>query len=413
MSGKSELRIFDVNPPQIVVESAIFTDIHPTTSLIENHNNIEFFINGSQTEYLDLNDTMIYLKLNVTGKDRKILVAASTVTPANFFMNALFKDITLSLNDTVVEGGSQMFSYKSTIEDVFNFDDTSKKIQLLPKGFSDDEQIRKNWIKESRDLELVGALRLDFLNQPKYLIPGVNVRLTLTRNSDAFCLNSANGQPRINLIKAMLLVRRVKVSPSVQIGHITGMIKKNAIYPYTKSQVVSYSISQGSLSYFKENLFGSSVLPKFVVVAMTKSLAYTGNFKEDPFNFDHFNVNSVGLYRDGQAVPYRESYAPDFENDLYVCDYVKSMIHGVQHLNTNFTNGITLEKFANGGYTFFTFNLTPDFDITQAQLPQDGNLRLDIKFAKPLAQAINVIIYASFDAELQITNDRQILCDAH
>ena len=36
--------------------------------------------------------------------------------------------------------------------------------------------------------ELVGALRLDFLQQPKYLIPGVSVGIRLTRSKDEFAL---------------------------------------------------------------------------------------------------------------------------------------------------------------------------------------------------------------------------------
>ena len=72
-----------------------------------------------------------------------------------------------------------------------------------------------------------------------------------------------------------------------------------------------------------------------------------------------------------------------------------------------------MADFATGGYCFFTFNLTPDFDMTQVQVARNGNLRLDIRFAKGLAEAINVIIYATFDAEIQTTNDREIIIDAH
>ena len=36
-----------------------------------------------------------------------------------------------------------------------------------------------------------------------------------------------------------------------------------------------------------------------------------------------------------------------------------------------------------------------------------------MRFAKALPQAINVIIYATFDGEIQITNDREIITDAH
>ena len=411
MSGKSELRIFDGDMPQVVVESASFVDINPQTSLSENANTIEFFINGSEVEYLDLNDTLLYLRLKVTAADGKPIAATSNITPSNYLMNALFSDVTLQLNDVVIEGGNQLYAYKSTIESIFGFSNATKKIQLRPIGFNDDEVERKAWLKESRTMELMGALRLDFLNQPKYLVPGVSVRIKLQRSNNKFALIHGSGNPQIKLLQAKMYVRRVKVNPSVSLAHHLGRAKdKNAIYSYNRGQMISYSIAQGSMSHFNDNLFSTKLLPKFVVVGFVKASAYNGSeLESNPFNFEHFNVNSVGLFRDGQSLPYRELYEPNFDEGLYVREYVKSIVHCTQHLNTNLNNGIDLDKFVNGGYTFFTFNLTPDFDYTQRQMPRDGNLRLEVKFAKPLDKAINVLIYATFDTDLQITKTGQII----
>ena len=203
----------------------------------------------------------------------------------------------------------------------------------------------------------------------------------------------------------------MRVAPAVSLAHNKGLANsKNATYFYNRGQMISYSIAQGSLSHFNDNLFSTKLLPKFLVVGFVKASAYNGSELEaDPFNFEHFNVSSVGLFRDGQSLPYRELYEPNFKEGLYTREYVKSIVHCTQHLNTNLSNGIDLEKFANGGYTFFTFNLTPDFDYNQRQSPHDGNLRLEVKFAEPLAKAINVLIYATFDSELQITKDREIV----
>ena len=410
MSGKSELRIFDQELAQVVVEAASFIDINPTTSLSENANTIEFCINGSESEYLDMNDTVLYLRLHVTGADGKALATTSVVTPANYFMNALFKDVTLQLNDTVIEGGNQLYAYKSTFESIFGFSGETKRMQLRPMGYNDDEAARKKWILDKSQVELMGALRLDFLNQPKYLLPGVNVRIMMQRTSNKFALIHGGGDPQIKITQAKLYVRRVRVHPSLALAHNMGLATKNAIYAYNRGQMLSYSVSQGSLSHFNDNLFSTRLLPKFVVVAFVKASAYTGTeLDSNPFNFEHFNVSSVGLFRDGQSLPYRELYEPNFKEGLYTREYLKSMVHCTQHLNTNLSNGISLDKFANGGYTFFTFNLTPDFDYNQRQMPRDGNLRLEIKFAEPLAKAINVLIYATFDSELQITKNREIV----
>ena len=82
-------------------------------------------------------------------------------------------------------------------------------------------------------------------------------------------------------------------------------------------------------------------------------------------------------------------------------------------MNTNNNNGITIADFAEKGYCSFTFNLTLDFDMTQAQRVRDSNLRLDRRFHKNLTHAINVIAYAIFDAKIKITKDRIIIPDAY
>ena len=408
--AKSELCIFSPAPAQGVIDSAVFTDIHPTSLIDGKSEMIEFLINGSQSEYLDLNDTFIYLKLQVKNRNGSDLTDTSPVTPRNYMLNALFSDVSLSLNDTVIEGGDRLYPYKATIENIFHFAEDTKRIQLEPAGYCVDEAKRKVWIAKSAIYELTGALRSDFFNQPKYLIPNVNVRIKLRRSPESFILSSGNnGQPIIEIKQAVLYVRRVKVHPAVRAGHEFGLLKENAHYPVSRSKMISYTIGKGSLSYFKDNIFSSLRLPKFVVVGFVKARAFVGDYKNDPFNFENFDISSVGLLRDGQAYPYRDIYTPDFENELYTREYFTSIIQNTEHLNTNMNNCVTKDLFCNFGRCIFTFSTTPDLSIGLTQLPRDGNLRLDVKFAKPLPEGINVVIYGLFDGEIQITKDMEIL----
>jgi len=412
MSGKAELRLFDDALPQLVVEAASFVDILPTTSLVDESSKIDFMIYGSEREYLDLNDTFLYVKYSVRAADGKSnLPSDSKVVPARYMMNSLFSDVTLAFNDTVIEGGNQLYSYKSTIETIFGFNREAKEVKFAAIGFSDDEDVRKKWIAQSRQTEVAGPLRLDFFNQPKYLLPNVNVHITLTRTKTDFSL-SGGGTTAAKIIfhDIKLYVRRVRVSKPVMMAHEKGLNTRNAIYPHQRGKVVSYSIPKGSLSHNRDNVFSNALLPKFVIVGFVKASSFNGDSQEgDPFHFEHFNVESVGLYRDGQSVPYREIYRPSFAKELVVKDYVKSIIHNTQLMNTNQNNGITLNDFIKNGYTFFTFNMTPDFDYHQQQMAHDGNLRLDIKFEKPLSEPINILVYGLFDTQISITKERHII----
>ena len=119
ISGKSELSIFDKPFPQGVIDDAIFSDIHPV-SAIDNSGNIEFVIKGSQNEYLDMNDSLLCVTVKAVGSKGGVLAADTPVVPSNYFLNALFSDVSLYLNDTMIEGGSSVYPYKSTIETIFN-----------------------------------------------------------------------------------------------------------------------------------------------------------------------------------------------------------------------------------------------------------------------------------------------------
>ena len=77
-------------------------------------------------------------------------------------------------------------------------------------------------------------------------------------------------------------------------------------------------------------------------------------------------------------------------------------------MRRNVNCGISLEEWSNGK-TYFTFNLTPDFCMNQAQPPRKGNMRLEVNFQKALPHSINVIIVGVFDSAIQITKQRRIL----
>jgi len=416
MSGKTELKIFDDHPPQVVVEAGYFEDIHPQTSM-DDSINLEFSVPASNVDYLDLNDTLLSLQVKVVKSDGTALTDKDNPVASNYFMHSLFSDISLSLNDTVIEGGSQLYPYKAVIESELNFNGEAKKTQLLMSGHEYGVVPRKAWIAKSKVLELIGPLRLDFLNHPKYLLPGVAVRIRLTRASSNFSLTWATGDTepeenswKIVIAKAILYVRRVKVHPAVLKAHNFGLQTKNALYPYTRSKVITFIVPQGSSTYFKDNIFSSNLLPKVVVIGLVKGTAFSGSVKHRSLWYGNYGVNRVDLLRNGQSIPYRTGYQCDFDTDLFNDVYLRSIYQNMNSLNTNNGCGITVDHFKEG-ITLFVFNLTPDFDLSERQTVRDSNLRLDLSFKKALTHAINVVAYACYDATLQITKNGEIIQD--
>jgi hypothetical protein len=246
--GKSELCIFDRAMPQAVVDTASFEDIFPVNNISGNNSvDIEFNINGSNSEYFDLNDTLLFVKLKVTKADGKDLVEADDVRGTQYMFHTLFKDAILSFNNVIVEGGNNMYAPKAIIETIINYSNDTKDITLDPIGFDTVENLKKH-IAKSKTYELCGSLQLDLFDQPKYLIPGVNVHLRLKRNIAKYSLvtPTAAFEPILEILEARLIVRRSKVDQSVFIGHQLGLDRKNTCYPIGKTNIVQYSMGKGT-----------------------------------------------------------------------------------------------------------------------------------------------------------------------
>ena len=399
--AKTELCIFDSAAPQVVIDSAVFEEIFPINTVTDG-SDVEFSITGSDTEYLDLNDTLLYVQVKVVGLKDADLAAAVDVTPCNFFFYSLFDDVTLSLNNQKVEGGNRDYPEKAMLETILNYSSDTKNTCLASIGYDPKADNRKAWIAKSVPFSMCGPLQLDFFDQPKYLMPNVNLHLRLKPNNVEYCIKGAD--VRLKILATKLFVRRVKVDPSVLVGHRIGLTKQNAIYPIRKTRMVSYSLPIGTTNYNKDQIFGDVRLPKFVLICFKKTDNVNGIATDQSSTYEHLSVGSLTLSRNND---FRETYTQDFKV-YYVTSYVTSIIRNMGYLDKDLNIGISLADFKST-YPFFTFILAPDFDIHQTQLPKQGNLRLEIKFDTALTSASSIIIYGVFDDEIQINNNGTII----
>jgi hypothetical protein len=407
---KSELSLFDPPLVQVIADRALWADIHPTSAIDTANGPIEFHISGSQDEYLDLNDTILYVRLKVVKAIGSDLSVDTKIYPANLLLASLFSDVTLTLNGTVIEGGHHLYPYKAMMTCLLQFNTDVKNTQLRASGYKEDKTDREKWLVSSKPLELMGPLFLDLFSQSKYLLPGVDVRVKLVRSKLDFCLmNDGKETMKMIIEEATLYVRRVKVNPGVLLGHELGLKSSNAIYPIQQSEMLSFTIPRGSKSHVQDNLL-RGLLPKLLIVGLVGNEAFNGKKDKDPTLFDHFDLNFLALYRDGECVPYGQPLQPDYANGLGVQAYMRT-IQSLEQYNSNISHGITLDDFMNNGRTLYVMNLTPDMNASGAcgQPYRTGNLRLEVKFSKALTETINVIIFAIRDGKIEITHDRQVL----
>lgn len=416
----SALCLFDEQEVQMDIVGNAITDFHPINPLSQLAP-IEFCIRGTPDDYIDLSDLQLLVQVKINRTDGKPFDGDDKVAFINQPISSLFQDVFLQLANTQVEGGQHVYPYNAYLSSLLQFHPSAKKTHMQSWGWYEDSpgnfDSAKNdgWDSRSKETvagkvwEIMGPLFLDMTRQPRYLLPQTDVYLKLLPAKADFVIHSTGSKTHYtySFEKCVLYARRVQVMNSVISGHNKGLDRYNAKYPMNHVDIVTFTITKGLSSYIKDGLFAAQV-PKMVVIGMLEHDAFNGNMQKSPFNFQHFDVNKVGLYRDGEMVP-AQIMTPDYSKEFYMRAYNNTMT-ALTYFNTDDSNGMTIDHFL-GGYNLYAFDLTPDASNQgpHRHLIKTGSLRLELEFQKPLPMPITVMLFAVIDTKLEITKLRDVV----
>ena len=464
----SPLEVFDIPPTQTAIEKSYDVEYLPTSALQEG-GVVEFYIPASNEDYVDLKNSKLYIKAKITNDVGGDLDNNVDVAPVNNFLQSMWSNVELMLNDRLVTHSNNVHGYTSMLSHLLHDSDESlaseRPMQMVYKdtpgqmdatnvkkpnetnliaGFSfrqetaiaageeegalpvlgvrlarvpEDENVGNNGLHKrflqtqgSKAFELYGSLRLDLFEQLRYLPNGISIKLRLHQQKRAFSLMSPNNDTayKIKLLNASFILRKVKPSPGVLLGHADGMTKAPAQFPIVRKECKSFAIPAGLAQFKQDNIFLGQ-LPSTVVLAMVTGRAFSGSLEQNPFNFQHFNVNLVQLYADGEPVRSRP-FRLDMETGSYVESFC-SLFSGMSKFDGDRGSIIKYEDWPRG-YSLFAFSLSPDAQCDDhSSLIKHGNLRIEVQFAQALEDPIQLLVYAEFDNIIKIDSDRQVLVD--
>ncbi|XP_054842584.1 uncharacterized protein F54H12.2-like [Eublepharis macularius] len=423
---KSELDLFQIAPTQTSIEKSVYIEVPPLSALTGSAP-LEFFIAGNGEDYLDLNNTLLYVKCKITQEDGTDIAQNARVALVNYPIASIFSQLDVTLGDRLISQSNNCYPYRALIETVLNYSFEILSTQFSSGGFYKDtaslmdstllNQGNKGFAKrallaaESKTVDLLGHLHADIFFQEKLLLNGVDVKIKLARNKDSFCLMSGEGAAvryKLHMDSAALFVKKVKVAPGVRLAHAEALLTSTAKYPVDRVDMKVFSIPTGARVSNQDNLFLGQ-LPKMVVMGLVDNDAFSGAFTKNPFHFQHYNINFVALYVDGEQVP-SKPFQPDFEAGNNVREYMSLVQTAGKHLQDR-PLLVDREEYRHG-YTLFAFDLSPDQDCTgHYSLIKTGNLRAEIRFAAALPRTINLIVYGVFDNVIEINHNRNVLFD--
>lgn len=383
---------------QHVIERDLVTEVRPE-SLINAENEIRFTFTLGENEFLFLNESYLYLRVKVKQFDAgKEVTGLTGVTPINYFLNTMFANCSIEIDNVEITKKDNMYAYKAWLEGLLGYGTSAKDSHMSSALWYDDENTRKARMLNGNEFDIFGRLHFDLSHQPRP-IPGPHtIVITLTLNKPKFMFKCIEGTTaKLTVSCAFLELRRAIATTKFMATF--KQRKTKVCLPHTRTIMRAFPIQKGSLDTPSEDVV-NGLLPRRMYLFFVKSTAYNGDFQLDPLDVNHFNVNYIAAYVDGVQFPMK-AYQPNFKHNHYSREYMGLM----QTLNQNNTHSqckIAYEDFKNT--PIFGFNFTPDLSdgdmLGPANPPKHGQLRLEIRFANALDQSIHAIVYMEFDGNL-------------
>ena len=422
---KSEFDIFAKKPVQSAVLGTRVAQYKPIAPV--DQSDIEFIIPGDNESYIDMN-IHIMVRGKLVKPNGEALDATEHTSVINNLLHSLFSQCSVTLNGVSVTPSKDMYNYRSYLETLLTYGHDAANTHLTNAFFyldtgdllggspetSSNSGYKKRWAvsKQSKELEMYGKIHSDIFNIPQLLLPGVQLQITFTKSkSDFYLLGSAvDSKAVFKFLDVTLFVKHVKPSPSLLLAHTNALEKVNARYDVTRVVLKTFTFSSGSKSLSIDNAILGTI-PKRLLFTMVKNEDFVGKVNTNPYKFQHFGLNSFVMYVNGVQVPSGGlSLNTSHEKSTTLAYQTLFNGSGIHHSNSGLQ--ITHDLFING-YFMLVFDLTPDGSASDGHvsLPENGNIRIELKFDSALTDAITCLLYLEYDGSVQIDKLRNVTTD--
>ena len=413
-AAKSELILNHVPPTQTTIVRSDVVEYRPLAAVGGDTPLIEFIMPAMADRYTDLDDMFLYVRLKYTldGKG-----ANDVVAPVNNMLHSMFGKVEMTLQDKCVTSSSQYYAYKSYLEKLLGFGSEAKNTYARTAGWiagkqSAPEAARATAFAADTTIDLIDRLHLDMCAQERLLMPGIQIKLSLQANRPSFYFHSTNDQvtAKVKFEHVALFIKHVEVSDAQANAHRASLLRSPALYPISRNEIRQFVLSAGEQNRSLDNVVQGQ-LPRRMFVMLVKNAAENGDIKESPFYFQHYKLNYIAAYVNGEQIP-SIPYTPNHTSKLCVREYFE-LFRSLNQLNAKPNLDVTYAQFLDG-HTIYGMNLTTD-----ASDPVDGhfnplkrgNLRIDVRFESALAEVVTVLVFLQFDSLISIDKDYNVYTD--
>jgi hypothetical protein len=433
---------------QDVVDTGWVDRINPVSGFEGRTSGILRFVCPGNETAVYLGKSYVYLKLRIVGTGQTLKAGSTTeyesrsvletdftksgCSVVNAIAHSLFRSCEVKLGNQIITLGNSDYAYTTMFQIMCS---TSKEAQETyftvigwvkdPAGTMENTDTVKNpALKTRRDLFTKDEAIAEFIIRPhtaittmdKCLCPYTDFEISLTRHSNPqFYMNAINNQTTatpydIEIVQAYYEIQRYRCTPSFSSDFELMLKKHPVVYNLKDSHIHTCTIPSGVSNYSNDSLF-HGVVPRRILIAFVKTENYNGSYTTNPFNFEHFNIESLRLLKNGLEYPVKETIT-NFKSKpkTFMQAYHRMMMSlGVDY--HDHVVSITPNEYANG-YFFYSFLMSPDQEQTtdiNNVTSRPAQIKIDVRFADSLATSVQMIVYSESETSVSVDMTRRVV----
>jgi len=290
----------------------------------DNQSQIVFDVTGLQTAFLSPNfyiDVIIKVHKKVKGADGKVteqqIAAADKITLDSHPLHSLFSSIDVSMNDVLITNKNDRYPYLAYLDRTHLTDSDTYIIHsglecgTIPEGGATNsvdgvvQKERLSDISGDQELFLRGKLVCPIFQQQKYILPSVNVRITLHQTHSAFRLmcSDSSMDAVVTIEKISLIGHRLIPNAQLFVDIMEELKRTPARYPITRFEPQTFEISQGATMGEKMLSLPSYKVPRMVFVTTFDTNAFFGEKTKGAFRAKCSMIKEAYIQIEDQRFP--------------------------------------------------------------------------------------------------------------
>jgi len=151
--------------------------------------------------------------------------------------------------------------------------------------------------------------------------------------------------------------------------------------------------------------------PKRLLFTMIKTADFIGSLYSNPYVLRHYNISDFSLFVNGKHVPSDGLSLAMYHEKTSVIGY-RTLFEGTGIYHSNSGLRIKHDMYINV-YLMLLFDLTPDRGASMGHTspPENGNIWIEVKFNKPLPEALTCLQYLEYDNSVPLEILRYVTTD--